>query len=224
MEIQNLVACELYGIQKLRYKYPAFSFYFYKNCNFWDIYNTRKIWIQNQVFFIFQNTSRTTIFLKNHGHSFLRSIKSIVRSKERRERNMISVRVGTGENCILSPKRARFSVRVNIFVKDIINFHKKGIWDLNLQFLLKQLLKLVWLQKVYSFQNLSATFFPLWELPSPFLTFFKEQLFIKLVTCRIHHFLSLVFGSIFWWVLFEGIFRVLMKWEWNNSYLQTAIF
>ena len=151
---------------------------------------------------IFQNTSRTTIFLKNHGHSFLRSIKSIVRSKERRERNMISVRVGTGENCILSPKRARFSVRVNIFVKDIINFHKKGIWDLNLQFLLKQLLKLVWLQKVYSFQNLSATFFPLWELPSPFLTFFKEQLFIKLVTCRIHHFWSLVFGSIFWWVLF----------------------
>ena len=61
----------------------------------------------------------------------------------------------------LSPKRASFSVRVNISVKDIITFHKKAIWDLNLQFLSKQLVKLVWLQKVCNFQNSSRKFFPL---------------------------------------------------------------
>ena len=101
------------------------------------------------------------------------------------------------KNFILSLKRARFSVRVNISVKDIIVFHKKGIWDLHLQFLSKQLVKLVWLQEAYSFQNPYAKFFPLWELSSLFLTFFKEQLFIELVVCRIHCFLAPCFWELF---------------------------
>ena len=106
------------------------------------------------------------------------------------------------KNFILSPKRARFSVRVNISVKDIITFHKKGIWDLNLQFLSKQLVKLVWLSEAYSSQNPYAKFFPLWELSSPFLTFFKEQLFIELVACHIHCFLA----PCFWAFIMVGTF------------------
>ena len=52
---------------------------------------------RNQVFFIFQNISRTTNFLKNHGHSFLSSIKKIVPSKKLKERNMIFVGAGAGQ-------------------------------------------------------------------------------------------------------------------------------
>ena len=74
-------------------------------------------------------------------------------SKKWRERNIISVRAGA---FILSPKRASFSVRVNISIKDIINFHKKGIWDLNVQYLSKELFQRV---AVYQISNMPYSLF-----------------------------------------------------------------